>query len=242
MAFSTFTLSLYLLSFILLLQTVFGADPIFHICSTSDNFTSNDPYDINLTKLMGYLSYKTPPTGYSLSSMGESQHQVFGHALCRGDVSDVDCASCVTEASKKVRDYCSYNKNGIIWYENCLVKYAKNSFFGKIDYEHMVYAWAVQNVSDPSSFNPKVRKLLRELVKKASESPKMYKTGSLKIGEGRTIYGLTQCTRDISGSDCKACLKDEIKRQPACCDGKQGGRVMSGSCYFRYEVYPFVNA
>ncbi|XP_062151823.1 cysteine-rich repeat secretory protein 38-like [Alnus glutinosa] len=241
MAFLTFALSLYQLSFILLLQTVFGADPIFHICSTSDNFTRNDPYDINLRILLGYLSFETPPTGYSFSSMGESQSQVFGLALCRGDVSYVDCASCVIEASNKVRDYCSYNKNGIIWYENCLVKYANNSFFGKIDYENMVYAWAVQNASDPSSFNPKVRNLLTELANQASGSRKMYKAGSLEIGEGRRVYGLTQCTRDISGSDCKVCLEEEIRRQPDCCDGKQGGRIMSGSCYFRYDVSPFVN-
>ncbi|XP_059450824.1 cysteine-rich repeat secretory protein 38-like [Corylus avellana] len=105
-----------------------------------------------------------------------------------------------------------------------------------------IYAWSNQNASDPSSFNAKARKLLRELAKQASERPKMYKSGRLRIGEGRTIYGLAQCSRDLSGSDCKQCLDDEVRRQPDCCDGKQGGRVVSGSCNIRYDVSQFFNA
>jgi hypothetical protein len=72
---------------------------IFLMCSTSDNFTQNDPYDTNLTRLMSYLSYKTPHTGFNYTSVGESQYQVHGLALCHGDVSDIDCATCVNEAS-----------------------------------------------------------------------------------------------------------------------------------------------
>ena len=131
-----------------------------------------------------------------------------GLALCRGDVSDIDCATCVIEASRRVRDYCSYNKAGIIWYDYCLVKYSNTSFFGKNGNQNMFYAWSNQNASDPSSFNAKARKLHRELAKQASESPMMYKSGRLRIGEGRTIYGLAQCSRDLSGSDCKQYLDD----------------------------------
>jgi hypothetical protein len=70
----TFTSSLYVLTFVLLLhKPVFGADPIFQICEKSGNltnFTTNDPYETNLKKLMGDLSYKTPPSGFSFSSVG----------------------------------------------------------------------------------------------------------------------------------------------------------------------------
>ncbi|KAE8075759.1 hypothetical protein FH972_014447 [Carpinus fangiana] len=104
---------------------------------------------------MSYLSYKTPPTGFNYTSTGESQYQVHGLALCRGD-------------------------------------YSNASFFGKNDIQNMFYAWSNQNASDPSSFNAKARKLLRELAKQASESPKMYKSGRQRIGEGRTIYGLAR--------------------------------------------------
>ena len=52
------TSTLYVLTFGLLLHTVFGADPIFQICQTSDNFTTNNPYVSNLNKLMCDLAYK----------------------------------------------------------------------------------------------------------------------------------------------------------------------------------------
>ncbi len=106
----------------------------------------------------------------------------------------------------------------------------------------MIYAWSNQNVSDPTSFNPKVRKLLKELANQASENPKMYMTGTLKLDESRNLYGLVQCTRDLSGIDCNKCLNDAIKRQSDCCDGKQGGRVMTGSCNFRYDISTFFHA
>ena len=90
----------------------------------------------------------------------------------------------------------------------------------------MIYAWNTQNVSDPNSFNPKVRYLLTELAHQASESPKMYKAGVLKLDESRNLYGLVQCTGDLSGNDCTKCLEGATKQQPDCCDGKHGGRVI----------------
>lgn len=88
----------------------------------------------------------------------------------------------------------------------------------------------LKNVSDPNSFNPKVRDLLTELAHQDSKSPKMYKAGVLKLIESRNLYGLVQCTGDLSRNDCTKCLDGAIKQQPDCCDGKQGGRVITGSC------------
>ncbi|CBI28971.3 unnamed protein product, partial [Vitis vinifera] len=76
----------------------------------------------------------------------------------------------------------------------------------------------------------------------AFNAMKMYATGELELEESEKLYGLTQCTRDLSSSDCKKCLDDAISKLPNCCDGKEGGRVVGGSCNIRYEIYPFVNS
>lgn len=241
MSSSKFTPTALLLIFALLLQTSFGADPLFHFCSTSENFTAHSSYESNLKTLINSLIYKTPPTGFGLGSVGKYQNQqAYGLALCRGDVSASECKTCVSEASKEIRNRCTYNKGAIIWYDYCLFKYLDTDFFGKIDNANKFYMWNLNNVSDPATFNYKTKELLSQLATKASANPKLYATGELKLGESKKLYGLTQCTRDLSSIDCKKCLDDAISELPNCCDGKEGGRVVGGSCNFRYEIYPFV--
>jgi hypothetical protein len=67
----------------------------------------------------------------------------------------------------------------------------------------------------------------------ASDIPK-HAAGELEL------YGLAQCTQDLSGVDCQKCLDGAIGELRNCCNGKRGGRVVGGSCNVRYELYPFV--
>ncbi|KAA8526474.1 hypothetical protein F0562_008323 [Nyssa sinensis] len=201
MSSSRYTSSFYVLSLVFLLQTVFGADPLFHYCSSSTNFTTNSPYERNLNKVMGDLYFKTPPTGFGVSSVGQYQDRANGLALCRGDVSNADCKTCAVEASSEIRKRCPYNKGAIIWYDYCLLKYSDSDFFGKIDSQRF-YMWNLRNVSDPESFNQKTKELLNKLSEEAYVTPKMYASGESGLGESKKLYGLVQCTRDLSSMDC----------------------------------------
>ncbi|KAG4972081.1 hypothetical protein JHK82_037750 [Glycine max] len=234
----------FLLIFALVFQTCFGANPLYHFCSSSQNFKANSPYESNLKTLINSLIYRTPSTGFGVGSVGQYQNEkAYGLALCRGDVSSSECKTCVSDATKEILSRCPYNKGGIIWYDNCMLKYLDTDFFGKIDNTNKFSLLNVRNVSDPAMFNYMTKELLSLLAYRASLSPKMYASGELKIGgESKDIYGLTQCTRDLSSSDCNKCLDDAISQLPNCCDGKEGGRVVAGSCNIRYEIYPFVKA
>jgi hypothetical protein len=121
-----------------------------------------------------------------------------------------------------------------------MFKYLNVDFFGKIDNTSKFSLLNVQNVDDPIKFNNMTKNLLSILAYEASMHHKLYASGQLKIGESKRVYGLTQCTRDLSSVDCKKCLDDAISELPNCCDGKKGGRIVGGSCNIRYEVYPFV--
>ena len=101
---------------------------------------------------------------------------------------------------------------------------------------------ATTTVSEPAPFNKKTKELLSQLTNKAQATPKLFATGERELGKSTKLYGLVQCTRDLSSAVCKKCLDGIIGELPSCCDGKQGGRVVSGSCNFIYEIYPFVNA
>ncbi|KAE9461712.1 hypothetical protein C3L33_06380, partial [Rhododendron williamsianum] len=49
------------------------------------------------------------------------------------------------------------------------------------------------------------------------------------------VYGLAQCTPDISNSDCNTCLQKCISTFPTCCNTLQGARIVVPSCYVRYD-------
>ncbi|KAJ4729984.1 Cysteine-rich repeat secretory protein [Melia azedarach] len=243
MSSSKFSSSLYLLTFVFLLQTGFGVGSIFHICTSSENNTgADDLYEANWNKLMGYLYCQAPPTGFGKGNLGESPNPAnYGLALCRGDVSVSDCKTCVVDASVEIQKSCPNNKAAIIWYDNCLLKYSDKDFFGQIDNSNKFYMWNLQSVSNPGLFNQKTKTMLSQLANKAYISPKMYAVGETELGDSKKLYGLTQCTRDLSANDCKKCLDGIIAELPRCCAGKEGGRVISGSCNFRYEMYPIVS-
>ncbi|XP_039156019.1 cysteine-rich repeat secretory protein 38 [Eucalyptus grandis] len=111
----------------------------------------------------------------------------------------------------------------------------------QIDNANKFYMWNVNNVSHPEAFNGRVRGLLTGLVEEAYTVPKLFATGEMGLEDKTKLYGLVQCTRDLSATECKECLKGAIDELPSCCDGKEGGRVVGGSCNFVYEIYPFVN-
>ncbi|KAK6141155.1 hypothetical protein DH2020_025095 [Rehmannia glutinosa] len=248
MGFSIRAFSLHLSILIissLLIQTTISVDPLFNICSTSQNYTAKSPYEINLNKLLSDLNSKTPPTGFGLGSSGRFPNRAYGLSLCRGDVSTKDCRACLVNASTQITKRCPNDRGAIIWYDNCYLKYLDNDFLGKIDTQNRFYMWNLNNVSiNPEIFNQKTRDLLSKLSENAIETMKMFANGEVEVGVGgeyAKIYGMVQCSRDLSRVDCKKCVDDAISELPRCCGGKQGGRVVGGSCNIRYETYPFLN-
>lgn len=58
----------------------------------------------------------------------------------------------------------------------------------------------------------------------------------------KKLYGLVQCTRDLSKDECYWCLQEFVTRIPAYCYGKFGGRLLGTTCSVRYESYMFYNS
>ncbi|GMI93730.1 hypothetical protein like AT3G22060 [Hibiscus trionum] len=230
MSSSTIASFVFLLTLSFFLPTAFGANP-----------PGISLPMILVDGLTGYLSIQAPPSGFGLGSLGQIPNQAYGLALCRGDVSSHDCKTCVVEACSEIRKRCPYNKGGIIWYDHCLFKYSNVEFFSQVDYGNRFYMWKSNKVSEPEAFNQKTKQLLSEMANEAYANPKLYAVGETELYGSEKLYRLTQCTRDLSTNECKKCLDGIIRELPSCCNGK-GGRVVGGSCNFRYEIYPFLNS
>ncbi|KAL3567564.1 hypothetical protein D5086_030215 [Populus alba] len=105
-------------------------------------------------------------------------------------------------------------------------------------------ACAANATSNPVLFNEKTTELLSQLADKASyNSSKLYAAGEMDLPEGSMkLYGMAQCTRDLSSVDCKKCLDGAIGELPRVAYGKEEARVVGGSCMVIYEIYPFFKA
>ncbi|KAH7837940.1 hypothetical protein Vadar_019880 [Vaccinium darrowii] len=70
-------------------------------------------------------------------------------------------------------------------------------------------------------------------------SGKKFATREANISSLQSIYGLGQCTPDLSDYNCKQCLLNAITKLP---EARLGGRNLFRSCFVWFEMYPFYNA
>lgn len=140
------------------------------------------------------------------------------------------------------------NKGAIVWFDRCLLRISPTTFINEMDLKNKFYMYNRKKARDPASFNAKTKTFLTKLTKEAtrkgserSPAQEYYEPGDMKLDGKMKLYGMVQCTRLIWNTDCTKCLDTIIGEIPSCCDGKEGGRVVSGSCNFRYEIYPFLD-
>ncbi|KAH7838679.1 hypothetical protein Vadar_029780 [Vaccinium darrowii] len=72
-------------------------------------------------------------------------------------------------------------------------------------------------------------------------SNRMYATNEANVGNFTKLYGMVQCTPDLSPVLCRSCLGGiSVYLVHVCGAGKRGGRLLAPSCNVRYELYPFL--
>ncbi|KAL3649271.1 hypothetical protein CASFOL_005674 [Castilleja foliolosa] len=231
--------NLHLLIPLLLLFTTSSesADPAAHSCG---NNNASAQISKNINNLLPTLASSTIQYGFVKTSNDENGTHIYGLAQCRVDVAQDECTSCIRDAAKTVNDnnHCPNQTDAEIWYDSCFLRYSTNNFFGSVDMTGW-YVYSVENVTGINGFNETLGKLMRSLSKEAVKAGrKGLGKGMRKLSSLITLYGLVQCTRDLSDLGCKQCLERGIDF-PTFCGGRKGCRVLFGSCYVRFELYPF---
>ncbi|KAB1222985.1 Cysteine-rich receptor-like protein kinase 29 [Morella rubra] len=232
--------------FVLLVKpTIAQRDPyVLHRCSAGSNVASNSTYRANVNSLLSSLSsHNQIDNGFYNFSAGENPNKVNGIALCRGDLSPADCRSCVNMTAFELLFLCPIQKEGIMWYMNCTVRFSNNSIFGVMESEPMRSLYAAANVTDVSgTFDQVLETLLNRLRSEAAAGGSIRK---LATGNATStyfdIYALLQCTPDLDEKECSDCLNQSIRYVPSCCDQALGVRVLTPSCNLRYENNRFYN-
>ncbi|XP_050363619.1 cysteine-rich repeat secretory protein 55 [Argentina anserina] len=217
-----------------------AADPMADFCDKDTKTSKSSQVSTNIDALLAQLVSKAPSTGYSATSYGKGQAKLYGLAQCRGDVvGSKDCSSCIQDAAKEIRQRCPDEAGAMIWYDFCFLKYSSKSFIGEVDTSYGIIFYNVQNVTDPEKFVKELGALV-DKIKAQAVVPKNlgFGKGKAKLSPLSTLYAFGQCTRDLAKADCSQCLAIAVGNYETICGNRRGCRVLYGSCYVRYELYP----
>ncbi|XP_010923981.1 cysteine-rich receptor-like protein kinase 10 [Elaeis guineensis] len=215
-------------------------------CSTS-NFTTNSTYRSNLQLLLPSLSSAAIPTGFSAQSRGRPPNQVFSSALCRGDVSQSECQSCLSSAVDDMPQYCPLSRRGALWYDTCFLYYSTGINVTSSSKDNETIALKKQRWFEnegQNSSNPRFAVLLADLMagltkRAAYGSALLFATGEVNVTSSERLYGLVQCTRDQSDDDCNQCLQRSMEFMSTRFPRSVGAETLAYSCYVRHAMYAF---
>ncbi|XP_029126520.1 putative receptor-like protein kinase At4g00960 [Cajanus cajan] len=213
------------------------------VCDNSKgNYTMNGTYDNNLNTLLTRLSSNTEINyGFYNLSYGQNPDIVNAIGLCRGDVEPEECRSCLNDSRGNLTQSCPNQKEAVLWFEKCMLRYSNRSIFGLMETSPLVSLSNVNNATNVEQFNEVLGNMLRNLTDRAAsgDSRRKYDTDDATAANFQAIYSLVQCTPDLSQTDCNNCLKESISEIPTYCNGKRGCRIMKPSCDVRFENYAF---
>ena len=218
----------------------------FHYCcdykQARGNYAANSPYQTNLNTLLSTLTSNTDiDYGFYNFTNGENPDKVYAIGLCRGDINPDECRNCLKLSRATLTELCPVQKDAIGWYEDdkCMLRYSDYKIFNKVEDGQTYYAGSEEIATDLDQFTKDLKNLMNTLKGKAAsgDSRLKYDVGSIPGPDNKHIYGLVQCTPDLSGSECDDCLGRSIQVIPTdCCESRTGGKVVRPSCNLRFRT------
>lgn len=219
-------------------------DPIYvyHICPNTTTYTRNSTYSTNLRTLLSSLSSSNSSysTGFQTAISGQGTDSVTGLFLCRGDVSPEVCRRCVAFVVNDTSTRCPNQREVVLYYDVCTVRYSNRNILSTLSTDGGVVLWNTQNITSnqKDQFRDLVLSTMNQAANEAADSRRKFDARKANWTASQSLYGLVQCTPDLTRQDCLSCLQQSINQLPT---DKIGGRFIMHSCGSRYELYAFYN-
>nr|CAB3465754.1 unnamed protein product [Digitaria exilis] len=211
-------------------------------CSTTGNYTVASLYQVNLFKLMHDLEAGAIENrGFNTSQAGDPPDAIFGLTMCYADVNLDQCQKCIEAATASAEQTCPFSRRMMAYYKACILRYSDESFSSVADLSVASYTPIDVNATDMAGMNTTRWKLMVGLIRQASNSSLRWANGSVVFsdsdGSSQKLYGLVQCTNDLSASECTRCLTDfTAKLSSSHSNGTNYGAVKGYSCYVVYQI------
>eukprot|EP00258_Populus_trichocarpa_P015838 XP_006373142.2 cysteine-rich receptor-like protein kinase 10 [Populus trichocarpa] len=217
----------------------FLTHPPYKFCSNTSLYEANSPFQNNLQTLMSYLASNASVSNQYHAYAGNDPDIVYAQYMCYNYIEN--CSACIYAASQDIMQLCPNNRNATVWEELCQLRFSNKNFIGQLDISGNILLANKETIENSGQYISVVNEKFSNLTKKAAFDPtqNMYATGKLALSDIDTLYTLGQCTTDLSSHDCNTCLQVAIQNISSCCYIGRGQRLLSQSCYFRFELYPF---
>eukprot|EP00253_Pinus_taeda_P029986 PITA_29986 len=221
-----------------------------------NQYRNGSDFQHNLNQVFQSLVGNVSTSGFNTCVEGKnSNNTVYGLAQCRGDINSSDCRQCESEAAALVVKTCQNSTSGFVWLNECFLRYGDDNFYN--DYYEGELTNVVCNLEKsyaPVQFGNITEQVLSNTIEKAVQSPQLFATVKVDTvySDSREMYGLAQCWRDLSPSNCRSCLSVGLSKisgpgrlnninGTACATGANGARYRSYHCALRYEIYSYFN-
>ncbi|CAN7055904.1 unnamed protein product [Brassica oleracea var. botrytis] len=233
--------------FLFLFLRASAQDPTYlgYNCPDTPTYSSDSTYFTNLRTVRSSLSsqnasYSTGPQGFQNATAGEDPDMVNGLFLCRGDVSAEVCRNCVAFVVKDTLDRCPEEEKVVLYYDQCMVRYSNRNILSTVNTEGSLVLKNTKNVTSNQKdrFRDLVLSTLNPAAVEAASSSRKFDARKANWTASQTLYGLVQCTPDLSREDCLSCLQQSINQLSI---DRTGERFVVPSCSARYELYLFYN-
>ncbi|KAG5400362.1 hypothetical protein IGI04_014969 [Brassica rapa subsp. trilocularis] len=215
---------------------------LYFFCPNTTTYSRNSTYYNNLVTLLSFLSSSNAShsTGFQNSTAGQDPARVTGLFLCLGDVSGEVCRNCVTFAVNESLRQCPTQRDVVLYYDNCMLRYSDHNILSNLRTDGGYPLSSVITIppDQQRSFRDLVLALMKQAATDAATSFKKLGARRTNFTEVQSVYGLVQCTPDLSTQDCSRCLETSINQLHT---DKTGSRLLLPSCNSRYELYPFFN-
>ncbi|XBI97139.1 hypothetical protein VPH35_033330 [Triticum aestivum] len=245
-----------LLLLFLELRAVAAAYSEYSCNGTTGNYTASDAFGANLARLTAELpiNASTSPSLYASAAIGTSSEKVSALALCRGDITDAStCSGCLDNAFQQLRALCAGERDATFYHDLCTLRYSGEDFLGRPEDNSPVInamdvngstfaAWDSGNATSRSFFLSLVGTLFGEMAMYGSYNSTVRRFASAVMyvnPQLPTVYGLAQCTPDLSPGQCWHCFQGLQEQTRQWYDGREGGRIIGVRCNIRYESYQF---
>ncbi|GKV41758.1 hypothetical protein SLEP1_g49250 [Rubroshorea leprosula] len=190
-----------------------------------------------------FSSTKEFSYGFYNLIVGQSHGQVNAIGLCRGDIKQDVCKSCLSETIPNLLQICINRIEAVGWSDLCMFRYSNRDIFGVKQTTPDSTIKSNLNVSNVEKFNLALSSLLNNLSSHAAVGDtfgKYAESHAVAPDNFGSVYAYAQCTPDLSQKECGDCLETAIGKI-GFCRGSIGCKVLQPSCIFRYETGPFLN-